>query len=132
MAEPDLTNQYNTKLSPTDEATFQQWSTANPRLSNTYDYDARGFWKAGAGTSNNGHGSDQWKKPNHPTFSTGSQYNGIDGNQGGTWGKQPNGSWTFAPGKTNMQNYSEDDLKDYFDKVEPSNKLLLPQPAEAQ
>lgn len=125
MAEPDLTDIYNTKLSPSDEASFQQWAKANPRLGNTYDYDARGFWKDGAGTAANGHGSDQYKKPNHPTFSTGSQYNGVDGNIGGQWAKQQDGTWTFAPGATNLKNYSGADLKDYFSKVEQGNKVVL-------
>jgi len=126
MPEVDMTDQYNTKLNPQEEAAFQQWAKDNPRLGNTYDYDARGFWKAGAGAAKNGHGSDQWKKPNHPTFSTNSQYNGVDGNQGGTWNKKSGGSWAFQPGKTNMQNFSPDDLKDYFNKVEPGNALILP------
>ena len=123
MAEPDLTNQYNTKLSPADEASFQQWAKANPQMGDTYDYDARGFWQAGAGTASNGHGSDQWKKPNHPTFSTNSQYNGTDGNQGGQWDKASNGSWSFTPGPTNLKNFSTEDLSDYFSKVEKGNHL---------
>ena len=122
----DMTDQYNTKLSPSNEQEFQKWAAANPRLGNTYDYDARGFWQAGAGTANNGHGSDQWKKPNHPTFSTNSQYNGVDGNQGGQWAKSPDGSWTFSPGSTNLTNFSKQELSDYFQKVEPNNKLIIP------
>ena len=124
--EPDLTNQYNTTLTPQDETNFQTWAAANPRLSNTYDYDARGFWQAGAGTADNGHGSDQWKKPNHPTFSNQSIYHGVDNNQGGVWAQQPDGTYTFAPSSTNLKNYGAQDLQDYFTKVEPNNKLLLP------
>jgi hypothetical protein len=126
MAENDLSNKYNTKLSEADETKFQQWAAANPRLGNTYDYDARGFWQAGAGAADNGHGSDQWKKPNHPTFSTGSQYHGVDGFQGGQWAQSQDGSYSFAPSATNLQNLSADEMKDYFQKVEPGNRLMLP------
>lgn len=121
-----MTTQYNTILSPQNEAAFQTWATANPRLGNTYDYDSRGFWQAGAGQNANGHGSDQWKKPNHPTFSNQSMYHGLDGNQGGAWEQLPDGSYTFTPSSTNLQMYSPKDLQDYFLKVEQGNKVILP------
>lgn len=121
----DLTDKYNTKLSKDDEAEFQEWAAANPRLGNTYDYDARGFWKSGAGTAANGHGSDEFKKPNHPTFSDESMYHGVDGNKGGTWGKNGDKD-TFKPSKTNMDNMSAADMQDYFAKVEPNVELVMP------
>lgn len=122
----DYTDKYNTKLSPVEEQKFQQWQKENPRLGNTYDYDARGFWKAGAGTASNGHGSDEFKKPNHPTFSTGSKYNGVDGYQGGDWSQNKDGSWNFNATLTNLQNLGASGMQEYWDKVEPDNKLVLP------
>jgi hypothetical protein len=127
----DLTNQYNTQLSPADETKFQTWAAQNPRLGNTYDYDARGFWQAGAGTADNGHGSDQWKKPNHPTFSDQSQYSQGD-TMGGIWTQKSDGSYTFSPTSTNLKYNDADDLQDYFSKVEPSNQLIMPSQPQAR
>lgn len=123
--ENDLTDKYNTKLSAGDEAKFQEWAKDHPKLASTYDYDARGFFKAGAGEAANGHGSDEFKKPNHPTFSDQSKYHGVDGNEGGKWGKDGEAD-TFTPSQTNLKNMSPEELKRYFDKVEPGAKLLLP------
>lgn len=67
------------------------------------DYDLRGAWLSGARPGPNGHFTDQFKKPNHPTFSEESQYSipvaqgGI--HQGGYWAdSNANGiSNTFTP-----------------------------------
>jgi hypothetical protein len=128
----DFTDKYNTTLPPEQESAFQDFLKAQSAKAgkdisrDLYDYDMRGDWLAGANRDERGHGSDQWKKPNHPTFSTGSIYHGVDGNEGGQWDKQTNGSWTFAPGKTNLQNFAPDELQDYFKRVEPGNAVILP------
>lgn len=124
--EPDMTDQYNTSLDAEAEAKFQDWSKANPGMGNTYDYDSRGFFAAGADTSDNGHGADTWKKPNHPTFSDQSMYHGQDGYEGGTWQQQDSGSYNFYPSATNMRMYSPDKLSDYFGKVEEGNSVVFP------
>lgn len=137
QADPfDFTGKYNTKLTPAQEAAFQQWGaqqaaqTGRNPAADTYDYDMRGFWKAGNGNpsfSDNGHAGDLFKKPNHPTFSDQSQYHGVDGNQGGTWGGGQNGQpWTFTPGATNLQVHDAGDLQRYFAQVEKGNQLILP------
>lgn len=123
--EGDLSDKYNTKLSAEDESKFKDWAKDHPKLASTYDYDARGFFKAGAGAAENGHGSDEFKKPNHPTFSDQSKYHGSDGNEGGKWGKDGDAD-TFMPSPTNLKNMSPEQLKRYFAKVEPGAKLLLP------
>lgn len=120
----DLTNQYNTPL------TTQQLIDYNSKFkpSDSYDYDMQGWYKANPNANpntNNVHYPDTFKKPNHPTFSNQSQYHGIAGNQGGIWQQQKDGSYTFTPGATNLQNFAPEELQDYFDKVEPTNKLLL-------
>lgn len=128
----DYTNRYNTKLSVPDEAAFQAWgkkeaekSGRNP-AADTYDYDMRGFWKSGGEFAGNGHAGDQFKKPNHPTFSTFSQYHGVDGNQGGAWAGGQNGQpWTFTPSATNLKVHDAGDLQRYFQQVEPGNQLIL-------
>lgn len=134
-----MTGQYNTPLTPAEEAAYQAWGqreqtgkimaglpARNP-AADTYDYDMRGFWKSGGKFAGNGHAGDQFKKPNHPTFSTLSQYNGQDGNQGGTWGGGQNGQpWTFTPSATNLQHNPAPELQKYFQQVEPGNQLILP------
>ncbi len=132
----DFTEKYNTSLAPADEAKFQGWMKAETKAAgdrgekrnvakDLYDYDLRGWWKANPNTGlNNGHLTDTYKKPNHPTFSTGSQYHGTNGMQGGVWQQSPDKTWSFTPGKTNM--FSANELGDYFNKVEPGNKLIVP------
>lgn len=127
----DFTERYNTPLPPEQESAFQDWMTKKSAggrdiSKDLYDYDMRGDWLAGAGRDERGHGTDKFKKPNHPTFSTGSIYHGVDGHEGGVWDEKPNGAWSFAPSRTNLQHYSPDELKNYFQKVEPGNHLTLP------
>ena len=127
----DFTDKYNTQLTPEQEQQFQSWVTQQSQATgrnvsnDLYDYDLRGDWAQGAARDERGHGTDTFKKPNHPTFSTGSKYHGADDTEGGEWGKADDGSWTFKPGKSNLEHFSPEELKDYFDKVEPGNKLLL-------
>lgn len=88
-------DKYNTTLTPTEKVDFDKWvkdeSTRQGRdiLMDQGAYDVQGFWKSGdyKNRDADGHGSDKWKKPNHPTFSDQSQYHGADGFYGGTWGK---------------------------------------------
>lgn len=129
----DMTNQYNTPLSPADEAAFQAWGAQQAAqggrnsAADTYDYDMRGFWKNNGQFSSNGHAGDKFKKPNHPTFSDQSQYHGVDGNEGGAWGGGQNGQpWTFTPGASNLKTHDPGDLQRYFQQVEPGNQLILP------
>jgi hypothetical protein len=75
----------------------------------------------------------EFKKPNHPTFSDESIWHGSAGNEGGTWEELPGGetgvhAYRFKPGATNLEHHEPDALKGYFDKVEPGNELVLPQP----
>ena len=119
----DMTRKYNTKLSPAEEAKFK---AKYPNESDSYDYDLRGAWKAGSAKSDNGHLPDTFKKPNHPTFSDESKYHGVDSHEGGTWAKEGE-KWTFTPSKTNLDNMSADELKAYFQSVEPDAVLKLPE-----
>ncbi len=129
----DFSDQYNTSLSPADEAKFQAWTQQQSKAAgrdvsgDTYDYDLRGWWQANPDTDlSGGHLTDQWKKPNHPTFSDESIYSGVNGMQGGHWTKADDpegGEHVFRPGPTNM--YSQRDLADYFARVEPTNTLDL-------
>src|SRR3954468_6632520 len=100
---PDMTNQYNTRLSRKDEALFQR----SPTAKDVFDYDARGEFISGQNRDNpTGHGSDTFKKPNHPTFSNESKYHGVDGHVGGTWGVDADGKDTYTPSPTNLKMHS--------------------------
>lgn len=129
----DMTDQYNTKLSKPDEEKFQSWAADNGRTADLENYDMRGWWKQNGKTDaqaqgdDRGHFTDEFKKPNHPTFSDESKYHGVDDNKGGTWGTK-DGKDTFTPSETNLKNMTPEELKDYFSKVEPDANLILPEP----
>jgi hypothetical protein len=116
----DMTDLYNTKLSPAEEAAYQQWAKANHRERDTFDYDMRGAWKAMAKQAGNGHFPDTFKKPNHPTFSDESMYAGP-GLPGGHWG-----DGVFAPAQTNLRNYGLLPLLGYMQRTEPDYQLQTP------
>lgn len=128
----DYTDRYNTPLMPDEEAQFQSWIQEMSQKQgrdfsrDLYDYDLRGFFKSGGAQAANGHFTDKFKKPNHPTFSDQSQYHGKDGYLGGQWSQAPDGSWQFYAGKTNVM--SPQELARYFEQVEPGNKVYFNAP----
>lgn len=122
----DFTDRYNTKLSESDEKLYQLWLKTLPKeQQNTYDYDMRGAWRAGEGQGGNGHFTDRFKKPNHPTFSNESIYNGADGQYGGDW-LNILGRDVFVPTETNLAQNDSEWLRKYFAEVEPSALLMNP------
>lgn len=130
----DFTDKYNTKLTPLEEARFQE--EMKGRLGDLYDYDLRGAWKEAKEKAMNespanglvgfnawtdtvadfgdGHGIDKFKKPNHITFSDESKYHGVDGYKGGHWDKDKRGSYTYTPPKDSM--WSDEERKEYWMK----------------
>lgn len=115
-----MTNQYNTYLTPEQEAQFQ--AQMADRLGDLYDYDLRGAWLANAGQADNGHYPDTYKKPNHPTFSQESQYS-TPQMQGGTW-SNVNGTDYFNPSMQNIINTGgARGLQEYFRRAEPTARL---------
>ena len=121
---------YNTQLSPEDEAEYQAWAKKNGRENDVEDYDMRGAWleakrKGVSLEDGRGHYPDTYKKPNHPTFSTESQYNGEGGARGGTWSTTPDGRPMFTPGR-DLSPSEVKKLQAYFAKVEPDAVLNLP------
>ncbi len=116
---------YDTKLAPDDEQKFTAWKAVNAPKDLGEDYDLRGLYKSGLGLDARGHATDQFKKPNHPTFSTLSQYHGKDDNVGGEW-IDHGGKSFFLPSATNLKNQSVEDLQNYFNQQEPNTVLLPP------
>lgn len=129
---PDQTGSYNTPLEPEKEAEFQKWMEVNPKAQGDMaDYDVRGAWKAGKIPAS-GHGPDDWKKPNHPTFSDESIYHGP-ATPGGKWVQlepeskaHPAGVWKFQASPYNLHYRDATALQDYFNRVEAGNTLALP------
>ena len=122
---------YNTPLSSDEQALYQQWiqNLAQQRGWDVNhasdDYDMQGYWKKNNGAQTqyaNGHFTDEFKKPNHMTFSDQSQYSG-DRYKGGTWSPAANGQWQFTPSATNYAMHSYGDLKRYWNMAEPNNTL---------
>jgi len=95
-------------------------------MADDYDYEAWQRANPGVTMAPGQHYPDTYKLPNHPTFSTESMYHGQDGAEGGQWAKNDDGSWTFTPGRTNLEHWSPAELQDYFERVEPGNTLNLP------
>lgn len=134
MPDPrDFSSRYNTQLTPQELGQYTDWAkkqtgaVGRDILKDSYDYDMQGWWKNNPNVDlKDGHLTDQFKKPNHPTFSDQSQYHGVDDHEGGMWAKMPNGSWSFVPGKTNM--YKPEEMQDYFGRVEKGNSLARQAP----
>jgi hypothetical protein len=80
-----------TQLSPQQEAQFQSWVAIQKAIGHIHpqddfhDYDMRGAWLNNLRASSNNHWSDQFKLPNHPTFSMDSQYAPQYPAQAGIW-----------------------------------------------
>lgn len=120
---------YETPLTPEERIQFAAWKQKNAPSDSGEDYDLQGAFKADiAGTlprDSRGHTTDQFKKPNHPTFSVESQYSGKNGEIGGRW-EDKNGKVTFYASPTNLKYQSAADLKRYFAENEPDVTLVLP------
>jgi hypothetical protein len=152
LAPDDMTNRYNTQLDPAQEFAYQQWLQQQSAMRNrdmsqdSYDYDMRGAYQQqsqapqypstftmpetgdAAPPNPEAHFTDRFKKPNHPTFSDQSQYQGADGQTGGIWASAggQGGQTYFQPGPANMQQWGQGPLQAYFKRVEPKAALLSP------
>jgi len=121
-------NKFNTELSPQEEVQFQGWVKKSGKGDDLIDYDLRGAYK-NKEHEGNGHGSDAYKKPNHPTFSNESRYHGSPA----PWGKYEGGYWSkegkkdvYTPSSTMLRHtHSLDQLMNYMKEVEPDTKLNM-------
>lgn len=119
---------FDTTLDPAQEKQFAIWKAANAANDSGQDYDLRGAFLAAQGKEAKdarGHMTDQFKKPNHYTFSVESKYNGVNGEVGGRW-EEKNGKTYFYASPTNLKYHSAKELKEYFKKTEPDVVLVLP------
>lgn len=90
------------------------------------DYDMPGYVaKYGKPDQSKGqHLTDEFKLPNHMTFSSDSNFS-KPGEEGGTWADVM-GKWLFYPSNFNLQQHPADELQDYFNRREPNARLVLP------
>lgn len=111
-------NRWNTNI-PKDKIKAYREYLAKYKKGDGYgdaeDYDIKGAFMAGEKPDERGHMTDRFKKPNHPTFSKSSQYNGKNGEEGGDWDESTH---TFNPGKSNTRYRSSEELQQYFKQVE--------------
>ncbi|MGE9959180.1 hypothetical protein [Cloacibacillus porcorum] len=126
-------NRYNSALSPEERQGLYErlmdmsMSEGRNRYNDMNDYDMAGAYLAGAmEPGGNGHFTDEFKKPNHPTFSTESRYNGVDGYSGGVWSGDEADGVTFTPSEWNLKNMPPEEMQRYFGIAEPDARLVLP------
>jgi hypothetical protein len=92
-------------------------------LQNTHNYDLTGAFAEGDQPTGNAHLTDKHKKPNHPTYSTGSEIRPA-GSQPGEWiGEDSDPYYTFKAGPSNLRYQSPDDLLNYFQTVEANKRV---------
>lgn len=94
-------NGYTTSLQPASHEAYRQWAHRNVFSGDTgADYDYPGAFSAGYDRGHpGGHLPDEFKKPNHETFSTESRYAvGEDADKAGEWSYGPSGE-RFVPPK---------------------------------
>lgn len=135
LGEQYFRDHFNTPLTPEQEQAYGAWAAAQSRtrgfdIGDARDYDMRGYWKnadPGELNARQGHFTDTYKKPNHPTFSKESQYNNAPNElTGGTWQGGVWGDRTFTPSAEMLQTHPINWLQNYMRKVEPDYKLVLP------
>lgn len=126
---------YNTELSPEEVTAYEAWVDAESKAQkrdvrmDQHDYDLRGAWRHRDEWTKDarGHGTDRFKKPNHPTFSDQSVYHGTESPwgwtyEGGTWG-----DGTYTPSRRMfVRTHDRERMKEYMDKYEPKTRLILP------
>ena len=125
-------NRYNTPLTPEERKGLYEWlmELSMQEGRNAYNdlnnYDMAGAYQVGRNEQGgNGHFTDAYKKPNHPTFSDESQYHGVDGYYGGHWSEGADG-WSFTPSAWNLENMPPENMKRYFAEREPEARLIFP------
>ncbi len=121
--------EHNTPLPKEKQGEFVSWvadqkSKGKDPFRDMEDYDVYGYFLSGAATDDRGHGTDKFKKPNHPTFSDESMYHGKAG-MGGKWSEIGGKTYFFAS-PDNLKYRTEKELQKYFAENEPGVMLVLP------
>jgi hypothetical protein len=130
-----VADRYTTQLSPEQERAYQAWRANLPAdLQNESDYDLRGAFLASVQADGRAHMTDRFKKPNHITFSSGSQYS-TPAQPGGQWmetgtvnalAPQSGNSYVFWASPENANHHSMNALSNYFNRHEQGNSVVYP------
>lgn len=130
---------FNTELTPEEAEQFAAWKEAHKAKTGrdltheADDYDLAGAWKEHGENvfdPESNHGTDKFKKPNHPTFSNQSQYHGADNERFG--GKWEGGAWSaegdaYTPSKRMLETtHPAKFLRDYMATHERGVRLVMP------
>jgi len=110
---------------PGDDPAFDAWKARNAPKDSGFDYDHYAQFKdlngADPSKDSRGHGTDKYKRPNHPTFSDQSVYSNPK-TPGGKW--SPDGA-TYTPSDWMKSDKKRmEDLKGYMQSREPKTKLI--------
>lgn len=99
-------------------------------MPNPIDYDLSGYldkYKTLPDQSQGQHLTDEFKLPNHITFSTDSIYSNKN-TPGGTWSKDDLNVWHYKPSDFVLKQHGEQKLINYFNSpAEPFSVLDLPE-----
>lgn len=124
-----MSAQHNTPLSEVEQKAYAAWladltqKQGRDVSADVRDYDMQGFFKSGQKQAENGHFTDEFKKPSHPTFSTESKYHGAAGEEGGKWTDLGGGKWSFKPGASNVKYHGAGGIAEYLARADPGVKL---------
>jgi hypothetical protein len=114
---------------PISDPAFFAWLKKYPHVRQSNDYDTYGAFKAGLTPDPvTGHLNDEFKLPNHITYSNESKYSkGKNAPPAGRWEGNDKDGWTFHATSTNIKNAGGvEALKEYFKNNEKDSKLVLP------
>jgi len=140
MALGGKVNTYDTELTPEELIGYNTFAqkyakSKNFKIENlTRDYDLQGYYKKHKGVdlpeiiTPELHLNDEFKKPNHITFSNGSIYSTPE-HTGGQWKNEKedeSGAWSFIPTEYNLKNTPTNKLQEYFNTYEKGSNLILP------
>lgn len=115
-------------------AQFEQWRSAlPPTLQSSQDYDLQGAYLDAAKADGRLHMTDKFKKPNHMTFSDGSQYS-SPAMQGGRWVGTGQANpfnpaeqqFLFWASPHNMAQHPMSVMEEYFKANEKGNPVVYP------
>lgn len=120
-----LSNYDDSQLTVTDLIGLLGKPLAPKSTIDSPDYNLLGYIQkyGNPDTSNGQHLTDEFKLPNHITFSDQSIYSRPE-MQGGSWKQGGNDKWLFNPSDFNLKQHSAKDLINYFKKYERKGTIV--------
>jgi len=140
----DMSRRFNTRIPAKHQDDYTQWIDTRAEAAgrspdnlrkDIWDYDIQGAFIESGGDPKYGlaaheasgttHGSSDWKKPSHPTFSSQSHHHlpNRRSREGGAFVER-DGKNYFVAGPANRKYWSEAALRAYFEEQEPDVELI--------